>query len=126
MVRGLAVVSRFKHGHTETNHGWDDDCGTGEFVTTRIMRRARKTHRCGECRHPIVPGEVYEYYKGIWDGQASDMKTCICCAKARCALTAELGRDACIMFGSLHEALCEYDPNGDMQIASTTKVRPPR
>lgn len=118
------MSDRFKHGHTETNHGWDNDCEGGEFVYTRIMRKARKSHKCGECRHVIVPGEVYEYFKGVWDGQASDFKSCVCCAKARCALTSEIGADACITFGSLREALHEYDPNGDLMMAQTSPVRP--
>jgi hypothetical protein len=53
-----------------------------EFVS-RSMPRARKEHRCEECRGCIVPGEQYEYVFGKWDGYLSTFKTCERCVELR-------------------------------------------
>lgn len=34
---------------------------------SKTVRRARKPHRCDECRGQILPGEKYEYVSGKWD-----------------------------------------------------------
>jgi hypothetical protein len=41
--------------------------------------KARKAHRCGECRREIAPGEIYERTVSIYDGTASTYKTCAHC-----------------------------------------------
>lgn len=41
----------------------------------RVLRKARKPHRCCECRGVIQRGEVYTYMSGIWDYPQS-FKTC--------------------------------------------------
>lgn len=50
------------------------------YITTR---RARKDHRCTECRQPIAKGVTYEYASGIWDGRPDSFKTCLPCAEIR-------------------------------------------
>lgn len=47
-------------------------------------RKARKTHRCGECRRNINPGETYEYFTGInSDGYGWETyRTCAHCQQA--------------------------------------------
>lgn len=97
---------QWKRGYCDTWHG--DACGQKSVQTTTI-RRARKFHKCCECQHPIVPGEDYEHIKGIWDGDSSEYKTCLCCAKARCAIRSklDLNSDECIIFGGLMEAMVE-------------------
>lgn len=69
--------------------------------------RARKRHRCCECRGWIEAGERYEYSWGIWEGSASSYKTCLGCAELR----DELGKaeKCCIPFTYLREALLEAD-----------------
>lgn len=67
----------------------------------RETRKARKPHKCGECRAVIEPGETYEHVRGKWEE--------ICVFKT-CALCLELRRWAvisvpcfCFAYESLHE-----------------------
>lgn len=43
------------------------------------VRRARKAHRCEECRGSIVPGELYTYVSGVWDGCPDSWRMCSAC-----------------------------------------------
>ncbi len=45
--------------------------------------RARKAHRCCECRGVIPPGEQYHLFTGLWDGRWDAYKTCEDCEKLR-------------------------------------------
>lgn len=45
--------------------------------------KARKQHRCCECRGFIQPGEKYHVFKGIWEGEASTWKSCEDCQQLR-------------------------------------------
>jgi hypothetical protein len=49
--------------------------------------KARKRHRCCECRGHIEKGEVYHRLDGIWDGRASSFKTCLDCHELRKDIT---------------------------------------
>lgn len=49
----------------------------------RVQRRARKTHRCCECRGQIDRGEKYTYVFGVWSGDAMTFKTCSDCNQLR-------------------------------------------
>ncbi len=42
-------------------------------------RKARKEHRCVECHWPIMPGDLYQRYRGISDGEPVTAKTCAAC-----------------------------------------------
>jgi len=43
-------------------------------------RKARKVHKCIECNKDILPGEKYEYFKGIYyEGGFEENKTCLDC-----------------------------------------------
>lgn len=46
------------------------------------FRKARKDHRCHECRGTIKKGEKYHYHSGIWDGPCS-YKICVDCESLR-------------------------------------------
>lgn len=39
-------------------------------------RKARKNHKCCECRGLIKAGESYFYHHGVWDGQGRSFKMC--------------------------------------------------
>lgn len=52
--------------------------------------KARKQHKCCECRGRIQLGETYERASGIWDGEPMRFKTCCDCA----ALRAEVNEEA--------------------------------
>lgn len=83
-------------------------------VFSACLRKARRAHRCCECRGEISIGEAYEYASGIWDGSADSFKTCMPCAEQRNELLADLshpdayGPDACIGFGELREQWREF------------------
>lgn len=47
------------------------------------IRKARKLHRCRECKRLIRPGEKYEHIVGKWDGELSSVKTCGHCLNLR-------------------------------------------
>lgn len=46
-------------------------------------RKARKQHKCIECRKIIEPKEIYMYEKNVYDGEISECKTCLDCLSAR-------------------------------------------
>ena len=41
--------------------------------------KARKDHKCCECRGVIKVGEVYNRHHGIWDGEPDSYKVCSDC-----------------------------------------------
>ena len=38
---------------------------------------------CGECGKAILPGEYYENYSGLWDGDIYEHQTCLDCLSLR-------------------------------------------
>lgn len=59
-----------------------DEGESCDFMNTN-EQKARKKHRCTECRRTISPGERYEYTAGSWDGDFSVYKTCEHCLSLR-------------------------------------------
>lgn len=57
--------------------------GDGPSCCTTSTPKARKEHRCAECREPIMAGSRYEKVFGVWDGRAETFKTCLLCAEIR-------------------------------------------
>lgn len=49
--------------------------------------KARKQHKCCECRQPIEIGQQYQRVSGVWDGKFFTFKTCERCADLREALS---------------------------------------
>lgn len=41
--------------------------------------KARKEHKCSECREPIMPGEQYMLHEGLWEDHWSRYRTCPGC-----------------------------------------------
>ena len=41
--------------------------------------KARREHRCAECREPIKTGQKYIYLKSLYDGVWTTTKRCIPC-----------------------------------------------
>lgn len=54
----------------------DDD---GAETLDSGERRARKQHKCGECRRMIEPGELYQFWVTLYDGNFSTQKMCSHC-----------------------------------------------
>lgn len=70
--------------------------------------KARKEHRCCECRGTIQVGEKYRKHHGIWDGSAADYKVCEDCETLREEVDAEIAhREDCTAFGELYETVFE-------------------
>ena len=79
-----------------------NDSSPSMYVET--WHKARKEHKCCECKRKIKPGDEYERIAGVWDGDFSTYKTCEVCAGLRDAL-AEF---SCPTFGGLGEEYFNY------------------
>src|SRR5688572_1723460 len=86
----------------------------------REVRRARKPHRCDECRGTIAARETYVYHSWIWDGTPDSCHLHVECDVWRTALEGairerpELGLCDCIGIGGLAEAMREYGGGDSM------------
>lgn len=69
--------------------------------------RARKEHKCCECRGVIRKGEKYHVIAGLWD-EWGCYKTCSECETLRDLVCASVDhRDDCPAFGELYEHVFE-------------------
>lgn len=59
-----------------------DDCDHPALFT-ESWRKARKEHRCSECRREIPVGAKYQHIRGLWNGSWSTIKTCAVCVELR-------------------------------------------
>lgn len=61
-------------------------------ASTTTQRKARKQHKCSECRRTIAPGERYEHTSGI-DGEGDPFRHKVCqhCQVATAWLVANCG-----------------------------------
>ena len=66
-------------------------------------RVARKHHKCSECGTTIQPGDTYEYYKGVCEGDFFTNKTCLDCLSIR-----EVFFTGGYYFGQILEAFNEF------------------
>lgn len=60
--------------------------GYAEFQDVSYPK-ARKEHKCCECRRVINKGEVYHKWSGKWDGDLLCQKTCAQCEEIRSAFS---------------------------------------
>jgi hypothetical protein len=77
------------------------------------LRKARKPHKCCECRGLISAGENYHYHHGVWDGNADSFKVCADCEALR--VDADQGviyAEDRTGFGCLCETIGELGGNG--------------
>lgn len=58
------------------------DLEPATFYNVKI-RKARKTHRCSECKGIILPKEKYEHVSALWEGDVCAFKTCGSCRDLR-------------------------------------------
>lgn len=73
------------------------------------MSRARKEHKCCECRGIISVGELYHVHSGIWDGTPERYKVCEDCERLRDSINAGLAIDERAWFTGLAEFVFESD-----------------
>jgi hypothetical protein len=81
-----------------------DDADLNGF-STQSHRKARKLHRCGECRRVIEPGELYSYATGVNDGSFWSAKQCQHCAIGAALLIKMCGG---FLYGEVQEDLEEH------------------
>lgn len=81
-------------------------CELPKFYTI-THPRARKKHRCVECRGDIMPGDTYENFAGMWD-DFGNYKTCPECVELR----EELSKiDDEMAFGQMYETIFDGPEN---------------
>ena len=79
-------------------------CESSPSMFVETWPKARKIHKCCECRRPIKIGDEYERVAGVWDGDFAHFKTCERCAGLRAALAEVL----CPCYGGLREGYSDY------------------
>ncbi len=57
---------------------YSDDYDSPSVYNVR-MPKARKPHKCSECRKVIPVGAKYKYVSGVWNGDFMVFKTCESC-----------------------------------------------
>lgn len=73
-----------------TEHCFCEDYEPPEFYHLDT-RRARKLHRCTECRRAIQPGETHERVRAKWDGLSiENLRACCRCLALRACVTAHI------------------------------------
>lgn len=77
-------------------------------------RTARKPHRCVECGRGITPGERYEHFTGVMDGQWSKWRWC-----QHCEAVAAWMRTVCggYLIGDLRDEMREHWHEGFVEVA---------
>lgn len=76
-------------------------------VYCETLRKARKPHRCCECRGFILTGESYQLANGIWNDGPLTFKTCLPCVALRKEIAATLERYEVLAFEALGEFICD-------------------
>lgn len=85
------------------------DCDLEEPEGYReIRRKARKPHKCGDCKGQIKSGEFYLYISGIWAGEPENFSRCYDCNHIRCDITHEIDADHCMALNGLRDWLLDY------------------
>jgi len=72
-------------------------------------RKARKEHKCSECRRPIRTGEAYYYERFKCEGDLNYHKTCAHCEVVRQWLSDECGG---WVYGGVEEDIREHAQEG--------------
>ena len=84
-------------------YDYDESC-IPEFFN-EIQRKAKKEHKCGECRRTISPKEKYISISGKWDGEVNTHKICSHCEIATKLLMRECGG---YLFNQVRDDLQEH------------------
>lgn len=97
--------------------------GLDDFARTISdkTRTARKKHKCGECRILIQPGDKYEHYTGVFDGEIFTAKTCNDCLSLRNAFFCE-GYYWEQIWNDMHEHIREC--NGELAEGKISSLTP--
>ncbi len=71
------------------------------YYFTSERRKARKVHKCDECRQPIQVGEHYRYSAGSVDGEIDSFKACLRCEAMRAEIKRHEIAEGCAPFESI-------------------------
>ena len=86
--------------------------------------KARKFHRCSECRGWIAPGETYRKSFGVWDGSAQSFKTCRDCIEFAGWAEDQNGDNICYGLGNMiHDIRDCLNEMGDDRVQAELSVR---
>lgn len=80
-----------------------DECESNDFFSSNMFK-ARKLHKCCECRLPISVGQYYERSVMKAEGEMFTFKTCANCKEIRDAMTCGNG----YYFEQLWEEMRDY------------------
>lgn len=85
-----------------------DDCEIPEFYCHKEPK-ARKEHRCCECKAPINKGEVHFFVSMKYEGEISTERQHLDCMNA--CMEVRSYQDECVYYGGLKEwwAECRMD-----------------
>jgi hypothetical protein len=75
------------------------------FILQESTRKARRAHKCDECRRDIEVGEAYQYEFGKLDSDAVAYRTCRHCLVGRAWLSTNCGG---WVYGSVIEEIAEH------------------
>jgi hypothetical protein len=90
---------------------------------TQANRRARKPHKCCECRGVIARGETYVYFSGVWDCMPATYKTCTDCATLRAEVDAGQPYDETTPFERLSETVMDRQKPDEIRRYLATRER---
>lgn len=81
-----------------------------EAFYTRPVK-ARKVHKCCECKETISVGDEYQYSSGIWDGSPDSFRQCLKCYVViqAAADSSQFGEDESPSFGNLKGWLRDFE-----------------
>lgn len=111
------IVSR------RTNDKQKSMCDIAEVYDIE-QRRARKDHRCEECRGTITAGEIYHYHHGVFDGAGFSNKLCEECQQLHNDVdkdNRDIYEQTCV--GELCEAIFETGDHDLMRRFIETKIK---
>lgn len=88
-----------------------------------VERKARKPHKCYECRRAIAKGETYTEHSGLWrDGGWMTFRWCEHCAAAQ-EVHQAITKCHCYTFGGLWEGIRDSLPGfGDVRDVAVCRL----
>lgn len=97
--------------------------GDGPSASWESRPKAKKRHKCCECRGWIEPGETYWRVRGIWNGEAKTFLMCGDCEDLK--EWAGDGADCfCWSFGNVHTDVLDFvGESGDKALAAEADAR---
>jgi hypothetical protein len=85
----------------------DYDGDTPDFIRIRMIKRARKPHKCYECGGIIFVGESYERIDALFEGSMHDHSECTTCLEIRQWASISVPCFCAYEWGSLLERVME-------------------